>query len=86
VAILCPDEDIPDEIASWAVWRSPTEIFWISTKPRYEGLGFACALLKHIVAAPGPIYTPIVPNRLATRAREHGYRLLARPYMTLESS
>jgi len=31
VAILCPDEDIPDEIASWAVWRSPTEIFWIST-------------------------------------------------------
>jgi len=36
--ILCPDPETPDEIGGWAVWRSPTEILWLSVKPRYHGL------------------------------------------------
>lgn len=82
--IVCPDEETPDEIGGWVISRSPSEIFWICVKPRYQGLGLGQALLNHIGAEPGPVYAPLIPTHLMGRAAQHGYLVRHRPYLALE--
>lgn len=88
VTILC-DDNQADEILCWCIWQSPTRIFWISVKPRYEGCGFASQMLTHIglgvtnVDIHKTINCPILPPRMLARAGKHGIRLVQRPYLTM---
>ncbi len=88
VSILC-DDNSPDEILCWAVHQGPSRIFWIGRKPRYKGLGFVEAMLKHIgVPTPPPgtwheISIPILPPGLLVPAHKRGIKLVQRPYLTM---
>jgi len=81
------DDSCPDEIIGWSIWRSPTEVFWLAVKPRYQHLGMGRALLENMGIkqhgiAP-TIHAPIVPPELVPRAGKLGYRIAQRPYMAL---
>lgn len=89
VSILC-DDNTPDEILCWGVYKSPSCIFWIGRKPRYKGLGFVEAMLKHI-GVPSveqgtwhEISCPILPPGLLIPAHKKGLRLVQRPYLSME--
>lgn len=79
VAVLCPDDELPDEIGGWVVWRR-NEVVWLAVKPRYQGLGFGKALLDHAGIAPGAVLAPLIPRGLCGAAARHGYRLIHRPF------
>lgn len=84
------ESEVPDEIISFVVWKSPTEIAWIHTKGRFRPVkGMAKRLLTMIGAkafeAPfgvARIKTPFVPSpQFSRRARARGWILLHRPWM-----
>ena len=89
VTILCDDNET-SEIFAYAVYQGPTRIFWIGRKPRYKGLGFVEAMLRHIgvpTKEPGlwhEVSCAILPPGLLVPAHKRGIRLVQRPYLTLE--
>ena len=81
---IMADDGAPDEILCWAVYRKPTELFWLSVKPRYSRLGFARSMLEYIGVRPGlDLYCPILPPYLLAVAGKHGLKLHHRPYLAL---
>lgn len=83
ITILC-DDTAPDETIGWCIWRSADEVFWLTVKPRYQHLGMAREILKHIGATPDRvIHAPILPPAVVVKARKHGYVLVQRPYMAI---
>lgn len=80
-SILCESE-IPDEILSFIVWKSPTEIAWLSTKGLFRHKGLAHQMLTAIGATPGRIKTTFLPTPAFSRSvRAKGWTLLHRPYL-----
>jgi len=81
--ILC-DDNAQDEILCWAVWKSPVQVFWISAKPRYQGLRFGRKMIEHIGIQSGDtVSCPILPPWLLSYAGKNGIKLVQRPYMAL---
>ena len=83
IRVLCPDEETPDEVAGWVLYRSPVEVGWVAVKPRYRGLGFARALLDDIGVKPGRLFCALVPRGGHELAAHFGVSLTARPYSLL---
>ncbi len=87
---LLVDDNQVDEVFAWCVWKSPSQIFWVATKPRYKGLGFGAALLRHIGVPDrqtGEWFTvscPILPPGLLIPAHKRGIKLVQRPYLSME--
>jgi hypothetical protein len=85
IALLC-DESTPEEILCWAIYRNRSEVFWISTSPRYQALGLHLGkkMFEHIGIKDGStVACVIIPKAIWSLANRHRIRLLHRPYMGL---
>ena len=80
---ILADDEVPDEILAFVVWKTPSTIAWIQTKGPYKRRGLATKLLTTIGAHRGrAIRTPFVPSPAACRAlRSKGWPLLHRPWI-----
>lgn len=85
ISILC-DEETPDEILCWAIYRNRSEVFWIATVPRYAVLGLHLGrkMFEHIGIKDGStVACVIIPKAVWSLANRHRIRLLHRPYLAL---
>jgi hypothetical protein len=85
IEIMC-DEQTPDEIFCWAIYRNRSEIFWVATSLRYQPLGLHLGrkMFEHIGIKDGStVACVIIPKQLWNHANKHRIRLLNRPYLAL---
>ncbi len=77
------DDEVPDEIIAYVVYKDATHIAWIYVKGPYRRNGLASKLLLDIGATKGKIKVTFLTNPdFSRKARSKGWNLLHRPWQT----